>query len=227
MSNKSTKKTYATRKEEYYESAAHQNYQRDRKPIALALTKNKAIKESKLAEFDLEIARIEKHKIILEQYNLIDHTIDYEVAPSAPLVRTVLPKVSAPIVSPVEPPKISPFPNMGQHILQFNTDQSSIDNPSALSELATSSHNQRAPTEATHPQLSTSLSKKVLKIIKKDQGTQTPRPEDFALNHDLDPVKSQPYFDDDKSTQKTPKKVKNHKFTDSFYDVATHQDHKG
>ena len=41
---------------------------------------NKATKEAKLAQIDQEIARIEKHKIILDQYDLIDEKIDDEYA---------------------------------------------------------------------------------------------------------------------------------------------------
>lgn len=68
----SPRKTYAQRKAEYLESAVHQKYLREREQILKDLSKNKAVKEAKLAQIDQEIARIEKHKVILDQYDLID-----------------------------------------------------------------------------------------------------------------------------------------------------------
>lgn len=76
----SPRKTYAQRKAEYLESAVHQKYLREREQILKDLSKNKAVKEAKLAQIDQEIARIEKHKVILDQYDLIDQKIDDEYA---------------------------------------------------------------------------------------------------------------------------------------------------
>jgi len=80
VTHPSPKKTYAQRKAEYLESAVHQKYLREREQILKDLSKNKAVKEAKLTQIDQEIARIEKHKVILDQYDLIDQRIDDEYA---------------------------------------------------------------------------------------------------------------------------------------------------
>jgi|TARA_B110000305_G_C19449221_1_gene646759 hypothetical protein len=80
VSHPSPKKTYAQRKAEYLESAVHHKYLREREQILKDLSKNKAVKEAKLAQIDQEIARIEKHKVILDQYDLLEQKIDDEYA---------------------------------------------------------------------------------------------------------------------------------------------------